>query len=178
MIYEEVFRTPRADKTITPDPSYRRRHLGRRYAERTVKYNLGLLQSYQQTHDEAIAILYGSRVFYFDDTSYGFEDIKIEASAYCRYCSGEGGITTYDRCLDAYNGKHYVKIPYCDYVDMYDWLLKIGPRNRIQIKHVQICFSGSQFAQVLGEQRLVHDPRGLSSVDPTFCEHVRLVIED
>ena len=178
IIYEELFRMPFADKTITPDPSYRRRHLGRRYAERTVKYDLGLLQSCQQAHQEATAVLYGSKAFFFDDTSYGFEDTKIEASNYCWYCLGERGmpqgspssIATENRCLDAYNGKHYLKIPHCDFVDMYDWLLKIGPRNRIQIKHVQICFSGSQFAQVLGEQRLAHDPLKPSPVGGHLIE--------
>ena len=76
MIYEEVFRTPRADKTITPDPSYRRRQLGRRLAERKVKYDLAILRSCQQAHQEATATLYGSKVFYFDDISYGHEDIQ------------------------------------------------------------------------------------------------------
>ena len=55
MIYEEVLRTPRADKAITPDPSYRRQQLGRRFTERTVKYNLAILRSYQQAHQEATA---------------------------------------------------------------------------------------------------------------------------
>ena len=84
-------------------------------------------------------------------------------------------MTTYDRCLNIYNGKHYLKIPYCDFVSMYDWLNKIGEKNKMQIRYIQICFSGSQFAQVLREQNSAHDPQELSSVDLTFGEHVRLV---
>ena len=83
-------------------------------------------------------------------------------------------MTTYDRCLNVYNGKHYLKIPYCDFVGMYDWLNKIGEKNKMQIRHIKMCFSGSHFAQVLGEQNSAHDPQELSSVYPTFCEHVRL----
>ena len=180
MIYEEVFRTPLADKTITPDPSYRRRQLGRRFAEHTVKYDLAFLRSCQQAHQEATAVLYGSKSFYFDDTSYGYEDIQVEASTYCWYCLGEKSIpqgppasmamATQNRCLDAHDGKHYIQIPPCDFVGMYDWLFKIGERNRIQIRHVHISLSGSQFAKVLGEQHLVHDPRKLSPVGGDLIE--------
>ena len=41
--------------TITPDPSYRHRQLGRTFAERTVNYDPVLLQSCQQAHEEATA---------------------------------------------------------------------------------------------------------------------------
>ena len=170
MIYEEVFRAPLADKTITPDRSYRRRKLGRRFAERTVNYDLALLRSCQQAHNEASGTLYGSQVFYFDDTSYGHENAVVEASAYCYYCSGEGSMTTYNRCLDAYNGKHYVKIPHCDFVEMYDWLLNIGERNRLKIRHIHISFSSSQFAKVLGEQHLVDNPLKPSPVGGDLIE--------
>ena len=158
MIYEEVFKTPLADKTITPDPWYRRRKLGRRFAERTVKGNSALLRSCQQIHSEATGTLYGSHVFYFDDTSYEDENTAIEASAYCCYCLGEGSMTTYNGCLDAYNGNHYVMIPRCDFVDMYDWLLSIGKRNRLKIRNIHISLSGSRYAKVLGEQHLIDNP--------------------
>ena len=176
MIYEEVFRTPLADKIITPDPSYRRRQLGRRYAERTVKYDLGILQSCQQAHDEATATLYGSRVFYFDDTSYGYETAEVEASAYCWYCSGKGGISTYNRCRDSNDGKHYVKIPHCDFVSMHDWLFKIGQRNRAKITHIRISLSGCQFAKVLGEQHLVQDLLQPSPVGGDFIEKALVLL--
>ena len=83
-------------------------------------------------------------------------------------------MTTYNRCLDAYNGKHYVKIPHCDFVDMYDWLLNIGERNRLKIRYIHISLSGSQFAKVLGEQHLVDDPLKPSPLDPKLrsCEHI------
>ena len=163
MIYEEVFKTPRADKTITPDPLYHRRQLGRRFAERTVNNGLALLQSCQQAHEEATAVLYGNKIFYFDDASYG--TTRIETSAHCYYCSGEGHIlgdlpvpiTTYNQCRNARDGKHYVSIPRCDFVSMYDWLFKVGERNRLKIRHIHISLSNSQFAKVLGEGRWFED---------------------
>ena len=178
IIYEELFSMPVAAKTITPDPSYRRRQLGRRFTERTVRYELAILRSCQQVHQEATAVLYGSKVFYFDDTSYDLEDTKIEASDYCGYCLGERdmlqgsstSIASQNRCLNAYNGKHFLRIPHCDFVGMCDWLMKIGEKNRIRIKHIQICFSGSQFAQVLGEQRMAHDPLKPSPVGGHLIE--------
>ena len=176
MIYEEVFRTPLTDKIITPDPSYRRRQLGRRYTERTVKYDLGLLQSCQQACDEATATLYGSRVFYFDDTSYGYETTVVEASAYCWYCLVEGSTSTYTRCGDAHDGKHPVEIPHCDFVGMYDWLSKIGERNRAKIRNIRISLSGCQFATVLGEQYLVHDPLKPSPVGGDLIEKALVLL--
>ena len=149
MIYEEVFRTSRADKAITPDPFYHRRHLGKRYAERTVMYHVIRLQSCQQACDEATAVLYGSRAFFFDDTSYGFEDTKFEASACCWYCSGEGDTAIYDRCHNAHNGKHYLKIPHCDFVGMYDWLMKIGERYRIQTLAKQAVKAKNKFINAI-----------------------------
>ena len=96
----------------------------------------------------------------------------IEASANCWYCLREGGIpwdrpasmTSYNRCHDAYDGKHYVKIPHCDFGGMHDWLFKLEERNRLKIRHL----SGSQFAKVFGEQHLVHDPLKPSPVDCEF----------
>ncbi len=176
MIYEEVFKTTRADKTITPDPSHHRRQLGRRFAEHTVHNGHALLQSCQQAHEEATAVLYGNKVFYFDDASYG--TIEIEASAHCHYCSRERRIlgdrpvsmTTYNRCRDAHDSKHYVVIPRCDFVSMYDWLFKIGEKNRLKIRHIHISFSKSQFAKVLGERHLVDDPLKPSPVGGDLIE--------
>lgn len=176
MIYEEVFSTPFTDKIITPDPSYRRRQLGRRYAERTVKYDLSLLQSCQQACDEATSTLYGSMVFYFDDTSYGYETTVLEASAHCWYCSGEESISTYARCGDAHNGKHQVEVPHCDFVGMYDWLFKIGESNRAKISHIRISLSSCQFATVLGEQRLVHDLRKPSPAGGDLIEKALVLL--
>ena len=64
--------------TVTPDPSYRHRQLGNRFAERTVNYDQALLQPCQQAHEEATAVLWGSEVSYFDDTSYGVENIYVQ----------------------------------------------------------------------------------------------------
>ena len=176
MIYEEVFKTPCADKVITPDPSHERRQLGRRYAERTVNKGLAFLQSCQQAHEEATAFLYGSNMFYFDDADYG--TTHIEASAHCRYCLEEAPIhqdrpvsmTPDIRCRDAHNSKHYVEIPLCDFVDMYDWLVKIGERNRLKIRHIHISFSDSQFAKVLGEGHYIDDPLKPSPVGGNLIE--------
>ena len=176
MVYEEVFKTPRADKTITPDPSYHRRRLGRRFAEHTVHDGQALLQSCQQAHEEATEVLYGNKFFYFDDESYG--TIRIEASAHCHYCSGERlilpersvSMPTHNRCRDAHDSKHYVGIPRCDFVSMYDWLFKIGERNRLKIRHIHISFSSSQFAKVLGEWHLVDDPLKPSPVGGDLIE--------
>ena len=160
MIYKEVFKTPYVDNIITPDPTRHRRQLGRHYTDHTVNYDLALLQSCQQAHEEATSFLYGNNVFYFDDADYG--TIEIEASAHCRYCAWEAIIhrdhpelmAPEIQCPDAQDGKHYVQIPRCDLGSMYVWLEKIGQRNRLRIRHIQISFSGCQFARVLGE---VHD---------------------
>ena len=64
--------------TVTPDPSYRHRQLGKRFAERTVNYDPVLLQPCQQAHEEATAALWGSEVSYFDDTSYGVKIIYVQ----------------------------------------------------------------------------------------------------
>ena len=178
IVYEELFRMPFAGKTITPDPSYRRRQLGRRFTERTVKYDVAILRTCQQVNQEATAVLYGSKAYFFDDTSYDFEETQIEASDYCWYCLGERAvpqgsltpITTQNRCLNAHHGKHYVNVPHCDFVGMYDWLVQIGDNNRMPIKHIQSCFSGSQFAQVLGEQRMADDPLTPSPVGGHLIE--------
>ena len=176
MIYEEVFKTPRADKTITPDLSYHRRQLGRRFSECTVNNGLALLQSCQQAHEEATAVLYGNKIFYFDDASYG--TVRIEASAHCHYCSEESPIhwdrpvsmTPDIRCRDAHDGKHYIFLPRCDFVSMYDWLFKVGERNRLKIRHIHISLSDSQFAKVLGERHLDDDPRKPSPVGGDLIE--------
>ena len=164
MIYKEVFKTPYTDNIITPDPSHHRRQLGRRYGDRTVNYDLALLRSCQQAHEEATSFLYGNNIFYFDDADYGI--IEIEASAHCDYCLEEasinrdrpGSLTPDIRCSDALDGKHYVEIPRCDLGSMYDWLDKIGQKNRLKIRHIQICFYGCQFARILGEGHDVDDP--------------------
>lgn len=176
MIYEEVFKTSRADKIITPDPSYHRRQLGRRDAEHTIDNGLAIIQSCQQAHEEATKVLYSSNTFYFDDTSYGVTE--IEASASCYYCleerrtHGDHPLPTTHRvrCGDARDGKHYVVIPRCDYASMYDWLLKIGQKNRLRIRHIDISFSSCQFAKVLGEQHGDDDPSKPSPVGGDLIE--------
>lgn len=148
MAYKEVFRAPLADKTITPDRSYCLRELGRRFAERTVNCDSALLRSCQQVYNEATGTLYGSQVFCFDDTSYGHENTAIEASANCCHWLRERSIlqddlpsmTTFNRRCDAYDGKHYVEIPHCDFVGINDWLLNIGERNRLKIRHFTLVF--------------------------------------
>lgn len=170
MIYEEIFRAPLADKTVTPDPTHRRRQLGRRFNEHTVNCNSALLRSCQQVYNEAIGTLYGSQIFFFDDARHGHENTSVEASAYCWHCSGKAGINTHTQCWDAHDGKHYVRIPQCDFVDMKDWLLTIGESNRLKIRHIQISFSSSQFATVLGEQHLVNNPLKPSPVGGDLIE--------
>ena len=44
--FTDVFETPCADKTITPDPSHHRLQLGRRYGDRTVNNGLAFLQTW------------------------------------------------------------------------------------------------------------------------------------
>ena len=137
------------------------------YTDRTVNYDLALLRSCQQAHEEATSFLYGNNTFYFDDSDYG--TTKIEASAHCYYCAEEAtiqrdnseSIAPENQCLDALDaldGKHYVEIPRCDLGSMCDWLVQIGRRNRLKIRHIQISFSGCQFARVLGEGHDLDDP--------------------
>ena len=79
-------------------------------------------------------------------------------------------MSTYNQCRDAYDSKHYVEIPLCDLVSMYDWLFRIGERNRLKIRHIHMSLSNSQFAKVLGERHLVDDPLKPSPVGGDFVE--------
>lgn len=86
MIYEEVFQTSLQDGAITPDPRYLRRRGSGDLNHRTINNGLALLQSCQQVHEEATAILYGNHVFYFDDTRHDHWSTKIDVTAHCYYC--------------------------------------------------------------------------------------------
>ena len=83
MIYNEVFQTPSRDGIITPDPSYWRRSQGGEIGSRAVNNGLGLIQSCQQARNEAMPILYGNRVFYFDDAQHGDQPSKLDDNKYC-----------------------------------------------------------------------------------------------
>ena len=83
MVYEEVFQTPSRDGIINPDPFYWRRRSGRFFGNRTVNNGLGLILSCHQAHDEAVPVLYGNRVFYFDDDHRGYQASGISNIEIC-----------------------------------------------------------------------------------------------
>ncbi|CAD6575994.1 MAG: hypothetical protein ASARMPREDX12_007670 [Alectoria sarmentosa] len=155
IIYEKVFSTSLNDKVITPDPSYSRRRYddfcrkhGATYlgVDRAINNGLALLQSCQQAHEEAAAVLYGQSTFYFDDSqqyeTFSRKTFAVDVSAHCYYCRQ-------DRCWSACSGgKHLVDIPFTDLVTLKSWLSTIGERNRLRIRHIQIHFSDSRFTKV------------------------------
>ena len=156
MIYEEVFGTSLGDGAIAPDTHYHRRRIGGNLTDRTINNGLGLLQSCQQAHEEATAILYGKHVFYFDDTRHGAMATRVDVTGHCYYCQrvrvhvpGEG-MTIGDRCYDAegFDKKHYVSVPETDFMSMGNWLSAIGARNRLLIQHLQLHFYTSRFVKV------------------------------
>lgn len=156
MLYEAVFQNP--TDVVAPNPTRTRRQHGGALTDRTINAGLALLQTCQQVHEEATAVLNGSAIFYFDDTQHGKERFEIEVSDHCHYCQRErwdhssgGGVLFPHICWDARNGKHHIDIPQCDFVTMHDWLSNIGERNRLKLKHLQFCFYGSQFAKVIDE---------------------------
>ena len=156
IIYEAVFQNPTG--LVAPDPTRTRRQHDRELTDRTINAGLALLQTCQQVHEEDTAVSYGSTSFYFDGTQHGKERFQIEVSDHCHYCQREtrdrssgGGVLFRHICWDARNGKHHIDIPQCDFVTMHDWLSTIGERNRLKLKHLQLCFYGSQFAEVIGE---------------------------
>ena len=152
IVYEKVFETSLQDNTITPDPAHKCREYSdfdkESFKQRTVGNVLGLLLAGRKAHEEAMEALYGKHVFYFDDTIHGPYQIKVEASAHCYYCRGDlaGG------CFDGSPGRHYIRVPWCDFVGMHDWLVDIGEKNRMRIRHIQLHFSGSRFVKFLGER--------------------------
>lgn len=167
IVYEKVFSTPLDDRTITPDPTYSRRHYnkacrawGRKVIDRTVNNGLALLQSCQQAHEEAAAVLYGQNTFYFDDFQHyypyavwsgsGRKTYAIEVSAHCEFCRRHAKTGEYeDRCYSTYSrGQHFIDIPFTDFVTMKSWLSTIGEKNRLRIRQIQIHFLDSQFAKV------------------------------
>lgn len=151
IIYEDVLETSLRDNTITPDPAHTRRESScyeESFKQRTVGNVLGLLLACRKAHEEAMEALYSKHIFYFDDTKHDSYRIKVEASAHCYYCRGDfaGG------CFDGSPGQHYIRVPWCDFVGMHDWLMNIGEENRMRIRHIQLHFSGTQFVKVLGER--------------------------
>lgn len=169
IIYEKVFSTSLNDKVITPDPTYSRRRYNEvcrqlgvesRVINRTINNGLALLQSCQQAHEEAAALLYSQNTFCFDDSQqlepyalwsdYGRKTFVTEVSAHCSYCRRHARTNDYnDRCYDACSsGEHFIEIPFTDFVTMKRWLSDIGERNRLRIRHIQIHFSDSRFAKV------------------------------
>lgn len=124
MIYEEVFETPCRGKVITPDPSHFRRGHEPEISARTINSGSGLLRSCRQAHNEGAAVLYGSNVFSFDDHKYYTLTFSV------------------DLCKD---GRHRDCIlARCDYVFMYDWLITIGARNRLRIRHLELGLFDSE----------------------------------
>ena len=154
IIYENVLETPIGDNTITPDPAHTRRtNSGHEESlkQRTLSNVLGLLLFCRKAHEEAMEALYGNHVFYFDDTRHGRYETEVEASAHCYYCRADFA----GDCFSSSRGRHYVCVPYCDFVGMHDWLINIGEENRMRIRHVQLHFSGAQFVKFLGESHWV-----------------------
>lgn len=151
IIYDMVSETSLQDNTITPDPAHHRRECSKddvALKQRTISNVLGLLLLCRKAHEEAMEALYSKHVFYFDDIQHGSYEIKVEASAHCYYCrpSFPGP------CFNSSQGRHYVRVPYCDFVSMQGWLIAIGEKNRMRIRHIQLHFHGPRFVKFLGER--------------------------
>ncbi len=129
MIYEEVFRTPCRGKVITPDPTHFRRDHEGEVSARTINSGSGLLRSCRQAHNEGAAVLYGSNVFAFDDTRFGYLTSSRDL------CNGCQGMWHLESCI----------LDRCDYVFMHDWLVTIGNQNRLGIRHLELRFSSIDF---------------------------------
>lgn len=146
IVYKLVFETPLQDNTITPDPAHKRRECSKHdegLKQRTISNVLGLLLLCRRAHEEAVEALYSKQVFYFDDIQHGSHETKVEATAHCDFCLRG--------CCDS-SHRHYLRVPYCDFVSMHEWLVAIGEKNRMRIRHIHLHFSGSPFAKCLGER--------------------------
>lgn len=132
MIYGEIFQTPCSGNIIDPDPTYFRRRGKGDLAARTINNGLGLLRSCQQAYNEGAAVLYGSHVFYFDDTKYGTLMSELETEKCSKYGS------EWANCM----------LFRCDYHFMHDWLVTIGKRNRLMIRHLELQFTSAKLAAI------------------------------
>ena len=145
-----VIATSLHGNSITPDPAHTRRKCSEddeTLKQRTITNVIGLLLLCRQAHEEAIEVLYSKHAFYFDDIQHGSYETSVEASAHCHFCRGDipGG------CCISSQGRHYIDLPYCDFVSMHKWLTAIGEKNRMRIRHIQLHFHGPQFVKFLGE---------------------------
>ena len=109
MLHEHLFQTPRGDNIIVPGPDHCRRGQLGDQAACTINNGLALLLSCQQAHEEAVPVLYSTRVFHFDDNKcmwLGFKMAKFKASDHCPYCRRRRIDTHSPSCYDASDGKH------------------------------------------------------------------------
>lgn len=147
-IYEKTFETPLQDRKITPHLACTHPRGESDPAKRTVNNGLALLVSCKQANEEACTDLYGRNTFYFDDTQHwGFHALFTEAG-HCRHCKTTGRD---DRRSHGSSSEHDIKLPCCDMVFMHQWLVTIGVKNRMRIRHIELHFSSSKFVQVLDE---------------------------
>lgn len=178
VVYEACFGTSLGDGAITPDPQHLRRRLDGCLTDRTINNGLGLLQSCQQAHEEATAVLYGNHVFYFDDTLHGTWGTKMDVTEYCSYCErvrghrpGDG-LRDRDRCYDAegFGLKHEILVPETDFTSMGNWLSAIGARNKSLIRRIQLHFFTSRYVKVQGARHLGSRLGKPSAVGGDFLE--------
>ena len=166
-IYEKAFETPLQDRKITPYPLWTHHRGSKTLVGRTINNGLALLLSCKQASEEACTTLYGRNIFYFDDTQHECCNVITEEGGYCRDCKI---ISREDRCSDASSSKHGNDIPYCDILLMHQWLVTIGVKNRLRIRHIELHFSSSKSIKVLDEWSYHGNPRINCQVGGDFLE--------
>ena len=156
MIYKAMFETSSQDNIITPDQNYtRRRFTGRDLNDHTISNGLGFLQTCQQAYEEAYPCLYKpENTYYFEDVQHGADTVYLEPDSKCaRY-----GKRQELECQGWIPCRRQLKLPQCDFVAMPTWLEKIGERNRMQVRHIQLHFNGLDFTRY-GDRMNLESPQ-------------------
>lgn len=138
IIYEEVFRNRHPDKTIAP--VYKRGDgCINQYTDYTVNKDLGLLQTCQQAQEEGTTALYTNHIYYFDDEWNDLEGNLMYDQLHRTLSVGqEQGLTYYEDYPKG--GIDYLSFPCWDFFTMYEWLVAIGEKNRMKLRHVHLHF--------------------------------------
>ena len=145
MIYKAMFETSSQDNIITPDQNYtRRRFAGKDLNDHTISNGLGFLQTCQQAFEDAHPFLYKpKKTYYFDVVQHGADTVYLDPDSKCA-CYGKRQEL---ECQGWNPCRRQLKLPQCDFVAMPTWLEKIGERNRTQIRHIQLHFTGPVFTR-------------------------------
>ena len=150
-IYSYVLPSQDDNRVVRPDHT-RLRKQSHGHPTWTLRGEVDLFRTCQQINAECSHVLYGTHVFYFDDVkNYAGKPLQLDATRYCPRCNDPNSQEPCPaRCQKDMPGRHMLQIIHCDFLEMADWLRRIGPQNRSGLRTIHLHFTSLQFTNILG----------------------------